>query len=217
MRRLIAYGCSFTYGDGLEDCWNVKKKIPGDNPSKLAWPQILADKLGIECVNLGKSGNSIKYIVNTVLETEFKKDDVVAFLWPYFSRTCFFQDDGSERRLNVNALRGWSRDIHEKRYARDYYERYFTETDALRDGYLFINLANYHLTSLGIKSYHYSAHHSEVDELVNPSSPVWSDVTILPRTFSFVDKALDNMHPGIKSHNLLAEGMYNDITGSSHE
>jgi hypothetical protein len=213
MARLIAYGCSFTYGDGLEDCWDIKQKISGDTPSKFAWPQVLADKLGLECVNLGKPGSSIKYATNKVLETEFQKDDIVVFLWPYFSRTCFFQDDGTERKLNPHTLNGWSRSIHEKRYAREYYEKFFTETDALKDGYLFINLANYHLTSLGIKSYHYSAQHTEINDLVRPDTPQWSDVKLLPRTFKFIDKGLDNIHPGSESHKLFAEGILEDITG----
>ena len=30
MNRLIAFGCSNTFGHGLEDCWNYEKKDVGD-------------------------------------------------------------------------------------------------------------------------------------------------------------------------------------------
>jgi hypothetical protein len=49
--RLIAFGCSNTYGEGLEDCWIPEFRKHGPKPSKVAWPQILADKMGRECVN----------------------------------------------------------------------------------------------------------------------------------------------------------------------
>lgn len=42
--HIITNGCSFTYGDGLP------------RPKQQAWPHLLADKLGVDVVNLGKSG-----------------------------------------------------------------------------------------------------------------------------------------------------------------
>ena len=44
--HLVANGCSFTYGDGL------------DSPTTQAWPKLLADKLGVPVVNLALGGAS---------------------------------------------------------------------------------------------------------------------------------------------------------------
>ena len=58
-KRLITFGCSNTYGHGLPDC-HVPPNEAGPNPSKVAWPQLLADRRGLECVNLGQPGGSNK-------------------------------------------------------------------------------------------------------------------------------------------------------------
>ena len=46
MTRLIAYGCSYTYGHSLEDCVDPNNlALPGDKPSAFAYPQQIADAL----------------------------------------------------------------------------------------------------------------------------------------------------------------------------
>ena len=44
MDRLVAFGCSYTYGHGLPDCIMAKGRA-GKRPSKFAWPYLLAKKL----------------------------------------------------------------------------------------------------------------------------------------------------------------------------
>jgi len=39
---------------------------------QLSWPNLLADKLGVECINLSESGNSLDKIVYQVLENNYK-------------------------------------------------------------------------------------------------------------------------------------------------
>ena len=46
MSRLITFGCSNTFGEGLHNAND-------------AWPVQLSNLLDIECINLGRSGNSL--------------------------------------------------------------------------------------------------------------------------------------------------------------
>jgi hypothetical protein len=43
--RIIAFGCSYTYGHGLPDCLDDDKITQGPTHSNLAYPSILAEKL----------------------------------------------------------------------------------------------------------------------------------------------------------------------------
>ena len=54
MPRLIAFGCSNTYGQGLEDC-HILPNFPGPSPSKTAWPNTLGNLLNCsEVINQSK-------------------------------------------------------------------------------------------------------------------------------------------------------------------
>ena len=92
--RLVAFGCSNTFGQALPDVWDYKKNvsISKQGPSKYAWPQVLADKLNLECVNLGTPGASNKEVWFHIVNTEFKKSDIVIILWPGRSRWCIIKD-----------------------------------------------------------------------------------------------------------------------------
>ena len=62
--RLVAFGCSQTWGSALPDVWGIKENqtIHERGVSKYAWPKLLANKLDVECVNLGIAGASNKEI-----------------------------------------------------------------------------------------------------------------------------------------------------------
>lgn len=67
IKKLIALGCSYTYGHGLTDCWNSQRQMPGPEPSKLAWPNTLTRCLNIATTkNLSKPGSSTKYALHTL-------------------------------------------------------------------------------------------------------------------------------------------------------
>ena len=65
--RIIAFGCSLTYGEGLKDCLpdpiNLKK---AKYPSKYAWPNLLSKKTNIPIINNGQPGESNKLIANNI-------------------------------------------------------------------------------------------------------------------------------------------------------
>ena len=93
MNRLVAFGCSHTYGEGLKDCW-VNGKA-GKLPSKYAWPQLLADRLKRRCFNKSMEGASNKFIWHKILNTEFTDKDIVVILWTYYNRTCILENKDS--------------------------------------------------------------------------------------------------------------------------
>ena len=70
MNNLFAFGCSLTYGHGMEDNWDSNNNRPFDcSPSKKAWPFLLANMLNYNCINLAQPGASNKEILY-ILEDE---------------------------------------------------------------------------------------------------------------------------------------------------
>ena len=213
MSRIIAFGCSNTWGEGLPDTWNA-----GDEgrwrgqPSKFAWPQILADKMNLECVNIGEGGVSNKYIANLIAETEFQQDDIVVVLWTYFSRSCVFAEDGSVRRLMSQDISNNNISKNDRKWNKIYYNKFYTDQDAIKDGYFRANFAKLYLDSIGIKNYHYTCFEQQS---IGPSSikpaPKWSCIDFPDIRFTPSDVALDRLHPGIRSQHQMAMDIYEDL------
>lgn len=210
MSRLIAFGCSYTYGEGLPDCWVNDER--GSNPSKFAWPQILSNKLNIECVNLAEAGCSNKYITDRVLEIEFQKDDIVVFLWTHYGRFCFFQDDGSTKRLLLSSTRNKKTNIKIKRYTIQYYRDYYTQKDSLKDTCIRINFIKNYLDSKKIKNYHSVFDNYDLNET---KMLHWNNVKFLDIEFQSIDLAVDQIHPGIRSQALFADDIYKELNNES--
>ena len=107
MDRLVAFGCSYTYGHGLPDCIMAKGRA-GKKPSKFAWPHLLAKKLDKELYNAGVPGASNKLIMDTVINFPFKPTDTVVILWTYLSRHCILShkklEPGSKLDNEVSVL-----------------------------------------------------------------------------------------------------------------
>lgn len=77
MPKLIAFGCSFTRGDGLVD--RVSQ----------AWPAVLGGLLDLETENHGIQGASNKEIWRKILNTPIEPDDTVIVCWTFSQRTMF--------------------------------------------------------------------------------------------------------------------------------
>lgn len=74
-KKLVTAGCSFTEGYGLP------------NPKEQSWPELLAKKLNLECINLGVRGAGNEYISNTVVEYTLSEEYTVT---PENLKSCFF-------------------------------------------------------------------------------------------------------------------------------
>ena len=209
MSRLFAFGCSNTYGEGLPDCW--ADNDAGPTPSMFAWPQLTADALNLECVNLSVPGTSNKQICNDILNTNFKQSDIVVIMWTYFNRTCFFQDDDTSKRIMIQDVVNKGLKRKRQKYNAHYYRTFYTETNSNIENYMYINLSKSILNERGIKNYHITCNKSQPwSQLVPPlphrlNPPQWNSVELDNINNCFIDVALDKKHPGVKSQAQVSE------------
>lgn len=101
VKRLIAHGCSFTYGEELED------------PSKTSWPALVAKELNIDCNNLAKPGYSNDAIVQDLVKFDPDQDDLVTVGWSSYLRMGLHDDHGwyttvVSQRKNIDII-DWNR------------------------------------------------------------------------------------------------------------
>jgi len=122
--RLVAFGDSYTQGTGLtEDMMGpaLKKSSP------LAWPQLTADLLGMECVNKGLGGIGCKAVACIVNEFDFQPDDIVVIMWPDRARWCVLPDTEAPKQhiLHITPM-----EIDVLDSAKNYYETLYTDQDS---------------------------------------------------------------------------------------
>ena len=186
--RLITFGCSLTYGHGLYDC-HIPPNFSGDQPSKLAWPQLIANILGIECKNRSSPGASNKLILGNLQKFPFKKNDIVICLWSHKERYTIFKENSHK------FIGPWM----EEKYSKLYYKHIYTDYDGTYDLYTRANWAKNYLDLLDIKNYHLSVNDQDLTEEFK-----WNRVDFLPLYMNKIRKnfpvALDNHHPGEEAH-----------------
>jgi hypothetical protein len=201
MNRLVVFGCSHTYGMGLSDCFNRFTKFAGDKPSRLAWPQLLANKLNLECVNLSRPGNSCKRIWNDILSAELVESDLVIVLWTHASRWCIFKNEDTEDIAYY----------YETPTTNTYYRLFYNQHDSNVDMNLRISHASYHLTSKRIKNYHLVYKPSEYKKLDFNCAPTLNLNTSLNDLKKQYPKGVDANHPGEKAHEVFALDIYSNL------
>lgn len=83
-KKLIAIGDSFT-----DDAWLTCRM--GEEYNFTVWPTLLAEKLGMECVNLGKSGMGQEYMVAKLLDILISEKNIglVVIMWSEWQRIDF--------------------------------------------------------------------------------------------------------------------------------
>jgi len=234
MKRLIVFGCSNTYGEGLLDCGDASNNWAGDEPSKLGWPNQLATMMGISTViNLGIGGASNKHISNSLLNKAgddfFNPDtDVVVFLWSYFNRHCIFQEDGAVERYLPSDIKRFelSKMSTAEKFAmmaktyekvKKWYSKYHTSVDQRLESYARISHVQHYLNSKGITNYNFTCETYEYTRI-----PTWFDsstlksidVELLGQQYG---KADDNEHPGVIAHQHTAKIMHNHITNGDFQ
>ena len=83
-KKLIVSGCSYT--DDYATTQNLK-------PFPL-WPELLAEKLDMECINVGKVAFGNKAIYSTLIDQVVSQKNVglVISMWSEFQRVSFYID-----------------------------------------------------------------------------------------------------------------------------
>jgi len=136
-----------TAGAALYDVWDFEKNKNHSEItiSKYAWPQILADKMKLTCINLAKGGASNKEIYHTALTTpDITSGDTVIVQWTYSERWCIIKDD------HIDQLGPWI----ETPSAVAYYTHIHTDTDSYIENEMRKAHIDLHFKNLGIKVYH---------------------------------------------------------------
>jgi len=198
MSRVVAFGCSYTYGQGLEDC-HVEPNLPGPQPSKFAWPRLVAKELNYECVNMGTPAFSNLAILNSMLNFTFQPDDIVLVMWSFKTRDMEF------KKSDTN--------VHKGRWLPNYIS---TQNiyDLVIKGYLHIHHADCFLKLKGLKYYFLDA--DRYFTLEDTDTPVWvKELNFVPFDFKkyeyFPPLGLDNLHPGPVFHKLVAKTLLDKI------
>lgn len=192
MTRLVAFGCSCTYGEELDNLND-------------AWPNVLANLLNIDVINEGKPGSSNLEILYKILNFDFQKDDVVVVMWTYYSREYLFKTPTHQYSIgpwcqDINDLTAWT-SLH-------------TDHDLIMRSFINIHHANSYLSLLNLKNYHTTVGIRREQTFNSGSLP--------PNFFKFklhsVEKIfarggkLKRGHPDKLTHSLMAREIYDFIS-----
>jgi len=220
--RLVAFGCSHTFGQALPDVWggyDEDSKFEFEHgPSKYAWPQILANKLDIECINNGILGASNKEIWYRILDFKVHKDDIIVILWSFFDRGCIIKG-----KHIITQFGSWnivtrknSTNVVDKAFFKYIHNHY----DMILDFYLRAN----HVQNVLQDKVKLIKHCSSIKLYANISDHInWNKIkfsNMHMKDITELDKhprALDNSHPGLETHKEFATAIYNEIKDENPE
>ena len=208
MNRLVAFGCSHTYGESLPDCLSGQPMPP---PSRFAWPYLLAQRLSLECVNHAECGASNKEIHNKIVNTPIQKNDTVCILWTHTDRTCFLTKDYPLQFMPSYAKK---RKHHvKKRWQLNnmYYGFLHTEENAQFETQLSIDHTYRYFKDLNITNYHFTFDRKEKPiSSVLQKKPSWFSAS-LHNLELLPDYGKDGEHPGLQAHHNLTTQIYEII------
>lgn len=202
MARLVTFGCSYVYGYGLSDCY----KHSSDNPSKLGWPNMLADRIGYECLNKAIPGAGNFEILITLLDTPLEPDDIVIIGYSYFSRYDRYRlisKSGNGKTIANN------RQEH-KNMILNMVDNSNYEEKNYWDNWLAIQHGELYLKNKGVKFLCFQNIEDSIKEL-KPISLVHLTNFWYEGSLVHIDSALDNRHPGIESNKLQCNKIYSKL------
>lgn len=209
MSRLITFGCSHTYGHGLEDCL-ISGNRPGPEPSKFAWPALLGNMLRLEVVNMSIPGASNLQILHSILRFKFQEEDQVVVLWSHTDRDLIFL----EKPQYYNGplfmpIGSWSKD-NDNTIVKAWAQVHSRHDMTIRSLY-YIHHAEHFFKTLTLKNNHFTA-----DEDLLKFIPAYLKFKNLRNTelwkcITDSDKALDGGHMGPIGHSLIANEIFKVI------
>ena len=234
--NIVAFGCSCTYGEALG---NERK----NDPSPLAWPQKLADIYGCTVNNMGECGNSNKSIMHSILQYDFKPDDVAFICWTFFDRFSIIKETHTENlgiwQVRSDELRGgtvqWLMSLgtlEHKQYeqsdkvAKAFFENIHDTYDMILDFYRNCMLAYHYLQDKRILNFHTNTNRGMTPIETYFESNPWFDHKryLMPNSnFEKLSKhyprAEDGQHPGPEAHEAWAHQLhsYSKLKVQIHE
>jgi len=216
MGRIVAFGCSNTYGIGLSDNYNLG--IDSHNPSKYAWPSRLAEKLNYSVLNNGVCGCSNKFIYQNILNYNFKDNDVCCIMWTDADR--YWRNDNNleipdgDRDWGHNFQKGFIGPWMKTKMAMQYYKFLHSEydSDVMHMNYMYH--LSLHMKEIKIQcvQYHWSCKRNSI---TNKKLNKWARPDIFfinfKKIFDRYPKAADKLHPGSLAHADIAQLFYERI------
>lgn len=199
MERLITFGCSNTYGYGLDDCWE-----DDSNPSNIGWAAIMARELGKVYINKGITGASNKLIWHQILRTKFKPGDTVFILWSYIDRHTVLTSKNKFIHLHANKL--------EQPESESYYKLLYASYDSKLMSTLYVDHATRLLTDLGVTFYQ--------SIIFKEYNFVFGQHPHVPIYFNdyerYYERALDGLHMGAQGNVAFAKDLLEAIGVSTN-
>lgn len=200
--RLIAFGCSYTFGHGLPDCIGSDIMAPGLMPSQYAYPSLIATVTNRRIINLSRPGSSNKEIAYRIQNFKFNKSDMVLLSWTHSERSMIALENSESHILGP-----WCPDKKSKLYYKHFYnveeERFTTE--------LYYSWANLFLLNKVYKVINtppFMVHSNNFID-IKKYNFLLSEKTILDFK---VDEAGDGKHPGIRSNQNFASYIIENFT-----
>ena len=203
----MVFGCSFSYGQALPDC-HIEPRTPGPNPSEFSWVNLLGKDMGLEVVNLSHPGSSNLRILNTILNSEIRQDDLVIVQWSFMQRSLLFMQD------KLQDIGSWV----EKNITQKFYSVHDID-DLYYQTLLHIHHADLYLKEICNNTHHFVISYDEAHRRLLKNKPMWFNVKYNPINFYFVkkDKALDTTHPGLINHQIAAKYIKSQILKEKHD
>lgn len=213
--RLVAFGCSYTQGiglNGLDYTYSryydspIESVLKVKSASNDAWPHLLADKLDLECVNLGQGGNSSKFVFQMIREFDFQETDIVVIQWPQPERHVIWQGDIEGYNTLLQIAPGYGHAVH-------YYRHYYTTFDACYNTALYIENTHTYLKDKCKAVYSVSFNdpvEMVEDKTLKATFPILADVGKFFITKLGNDICADG-HPGKTYHEEFANRMAEKI------
>ena len=207
MSRLVLFGCSLTYGEGLPDCVTAAGS-PGSSPSKMVWGELLGERLALPVVNCSLPGASNQLILDRILNFEFENEDRVIVLWSFFTRGMLYLKD---EMCNIGP---WQQTDIAKRYyeLHDDNDLYMTSLHA-------IHHAGCYLKDKKITTTHFCLAKYGTDNpiAITGKEPKWFTTNVnLLNLFSFYLDICSGFHPGPKSQYKICDYIEKVIINEQH-
>jgi hypothetical protein len=226
--KIWAFGCSQTYGHGLEDCFEDSVEWPngaGEKPSNFSYPQLIGNALNKEVINLSRPGASNKHILHRIkmAQPEMASDDIVLIGWTNKDRYIILKEDID---LDTNHDYLHPNQIGKSKLADIYYKNIHDDNDAEIVTRWYMNYAYLTLKAMAIRSIHcpisfWGIPGGEFEEIYKPQGMFGSQyfksqtsdsrfevgLQLLSKTFMDIqtDFALDGMHGGPKTHRAVSD------------